>query len=83
MQTSTTTRTYGPATRSLVLALALLAICLQACATVAPYERERLAKEDMLLSRNADAAAGEEHASAYREGSSGAMGASGGGCGCN
>ena len=55
----------------------------QGCAAVAPYERERLAKPDMELGRNPDAAAGEEHATAYREGSSGAMGASGGGCGCN
>jgi len=53
------------------------------CATVAPYERERLAKPDMDMSRNADAKAGEEHATAYREGSSGGMGSSGGGCGCN
>jgi hypothetical protein len=53
------------------------------CATVAPYERERLAKPDMDTSRNADAKAGEEHATAYREGSSGGMGSSGGGCGCN
>lgn len=54
-----------------------------ACATVAPYERERLARPDMELGRNADARAGEEHATAYREGSSGGMGSSGGGCGCN
>jgi hypothetical protein len=54
-----------------------------ACATVAPYERERLARPDMELGRNADAKAGEEHATAYREGSSGGMGSSGGGCGCN
>ena len=54
-----------------------------ACATVAPYERERLARPDMELGRNADARAGEEHATAYREGSTGGMGSSGGGCGCN
>lgn len=54
-----------------------------ACATVAPYERERLARPDMEVGRNADAKAGEEHATAYREGSSGGMGSSGGGCGCN
>jgi len=83
MPPSTPSPTHGPRTPLFALALALLAFGLQACAAVAPYERERLAKEDMLLSRNADAAAGEEHASAYREGSSGAMGASGGGCGCN
>jgi len=54
-----------------------------ACATVAPYARERLARPDMEVGRNADAKAGEEHATAYREGSSGGMGSSGGGCGCN
>jgi hypothetical protein len=53
------------------------------CATVAPYERETLAREDMQLERNPDAMAGEQHAVNYREGSSGAVGASGGGCGCN
>jgi hypothetical protein len=37
----------------------------------------------MQLERNPDAAAGEQHATAYREGSSGAEGTSGGGCGCN
>jgi Domain of unknown function (DUF4266) len=58
-------------------------LILSACATVAPYERERLAKPDMDLGRNADARAGEEHATAYREGSSGGLGSSGGGCGCN
>jgi hypothetical protein len=53
------------------------------CSTVAPYERERLAQQDMILGRNPDAKAGEGHATAYREGSSGATGSSGGGCGCN
>jgi Domain of unknown function (DUF4266) len=53
------------------------------CATVAPYERERLTKPDMTLGGNGDANAGADHATAYREGSSGALGASGGGCGCN
>ena len=54
-----------------------------ACATVAPYERERLSQAGMLLERNPDVLAGEQHATEYREGSSGAVGASGGGCGCN
>jgi predicted component of type VI protein secretion system len=57
--------------------------CLSACSTVAPYERERLARRDMQLQRSADAAAGEQHANAYREGATGAEGTSGGGCGCN
>lgn len=59
------------------------ALALSACATVAPYERERLAKPDMVPGERADARAGAEHATAYREGSSGGLGASGGGCGCN
>lgn len=72
------------ARKSLVSGLcAALLLGLAGCATVAPYERERLAQPDMTLGRNADAKAGEEHATAYREGSSGAVGSSGGGCGCN
>jgi hypothetical protein len=53
------------------------------CARVAPYERETLARRDMQLGDNPDLAAGEEHAKAYREGSSGGGDAKGGGCGCN
>ncbi|MFI5306526.1 MAG: DUF4266 domain-containing protein [Polyangiales bacterium] len=63
--------------------LLLLALGCGACATVQPYQRETLARSDMQLERNGDLSAGEEHATAYREGSSGAVGASGGGCGCN
>jgi len=61
----------------------LTVLAASGCATVAPYERERLAQRDMQLDRNPDATAGEQHAAAYREGSTGAMGSSGGGCGCN
>jgi hypothetical protein len=61
----------------------LLLASLSACAAVAPYERERLASRDMQMQRNQDASAGEQHANAYREASSGAEGTSGGGCGCN
>jgi hypothetical protein len=68
--------------RALFLLLAFAGAA-QGCAAVAPYERERLARPDMELGRNPDATAGEEHATAYREGSTGAMGSSGGGCGCN
>lgn len=53
------------------------------CVAVQPYERERLARPDMELGRREEVVAGEEHATAYREGSTGAMGTSGGGCGCN
>lgn len=61
----------------------LIPIALSACATVAPYERETLARRDMALDQNPDASAGEHHATAYREGATGAEGTSGGGCGCN
>jgi len=66
--------------------LCLIAVALASlagCATVAPYERETLARRDMQLERNPDASAGAQHANAYREGASGAEGTSGGGCGCN
>jgi hypothetical protein len=66
-----------------IAVLSFVTLTTGACATVAPYERERLARPDMDVGRNSDAKAGEEHATAYREGSSGAMGSSGGGCGCN
>jgi hypothetical protein len=65
----------------------VFASCLSAafagCATVKPYERERLSRRDMRLERDRDVGAGQEHATAYREGTTGAVGASGGGCGCN
>jgi Domain of unknown function (DUF4266) len=65
------------------LILVSFVVSLAGCAAVAPYERERLASRDMQMQRNPDASAGEQHANAYREGSSGAEGTSGGGCGCN
>jgi len=64
-------------------AACVLCLALGGCATVAPYERERLASRDMELDRSPDLSVGKQHATAYREGSSGAEGASGGGCGCN
>jgi hypothetical protein len=75
----------GRHTRRLVTAvcLGLLSASVGACARVAPYERETLARRDMELGHHADLRAGEEHAVAYREGSSGGGQAKGGGCGCN
>ena len=61
----------------------LLLIALVGCTTIAPYQRERLARRDMQLDRPVDCAGGEEHATAFREASHGALGAPGGGCGCN
>lgn len=54
-----------------------------ACATVAPHERETLARRDMAADVSPELMAGAEHARAYREGSSGGGGVRAGGCGCN
>jgi hypothetical protein len=61
----------------------VVALALPGCARVAPYERGTLARRDMALGADGDVTAGEEHAIAYREGSSGGGSAQGGGCGCN
>jgi hypothetical protein len=66
-----------------LLVLVGLGLAADGCAAVAPYERETLARRDMELSGKAPLRAGEEHAQAYREGSSGGGDAKGGGCGCN
>jgi hypothetical protein len=50
---------------------------------VKPYEREHLADPIMALSRNPIAASYRDHVFETREGSHGATGAVGGGCGCN
>jgi len=65
-----------------VLGIALLPGLL-GCVRVQPWERERLAQPDMQMSLDADLSAGAEHAVEYREGSAGAFGGAGGGCGCN
>lgn len=60
-----------------------LGLLVSGCATVPPYERETLARRDMQFQQSSDASAGAAHATAYREGATGAEGSSGGGCGCN
>ena len=50
---------------------------------VKPYERERLADPIMQFSRNALPEKHFEHVRDVREGSRGATGVQGGGCGCN
>ena len=73
--------------RRALLALACLA-SLSGCAWklepwVKPYERERLADPIMKLSRDGLAEKHLEHVRDVREGSRGATGVQGGGCGCN
>lgn len=50
---------------------------------VKPYERERLADPLMQFSRGALIDKHREHVHLVREGSRGAVGVQGGGCGCN
>jgi hypothetical protein len=50
---------------------------------VKPYERERLADPIMQFSRDGLPAKHREHVHLVREGSRGATGVQGGGCGCN
>jgi Domain of unknown function (DUF4266) len=65
-----------------LLGCGLLAVS-AACANVAPYQRETLSRPDMALDAQSELLSAEEHARSYREGSSGAGRARGGGCGCN
>jgi hypothetical protein len=65
------------------LALLLVAGCTSVQPWVKPYEREHLADPIMALSRNAVSATYLDHMFETREGSHGATGAVGGGCGCN
>ncbi len=66
-----------------VTRLALVLLALASCARVSPYQREALARPDMQLGADGELDAGNEHAKAYREGSSGGGKAKAGGCGCN
>ena len=64
----------------------LLPLLLAGCTVepwVKPYERERLADPIMSLSRDALSDKHLEHTRDVREGSRGATGVQGGGCGCN
>jgi hypothetical protein len=66
--------------------LAAAALLLSACSIqpwVKPYERERLADPIMKFSRDPLADKHREHVFDVREGSHGATGVQGGGCGCN
>ena len=70
------------------LCLTAFAACamLQGCSTqpwVKPYERERLADPMMKFSRTAMGEKHFDHVREVREGSRGATGVQGGGCGCN
>lgn len=72
----------GLPVRLVLLALAFAAT-LSGCALVKPWERGILADGCMATSPDPEEAKLEQHFFAYREGSAGGSGDSGGGCGCN
>jgi hypothetical protein len=80
MMKKTLTRS-GDAALLLALAVALAGCSLQPW--VKPYERERLADPIMSFVRDPLSAKHFEHVREVREGSRGATGVQGGGCGCN
>jgi hypothetical protein len=69
-----------PALSLLLLALALGA---SGCASVKPWEREALAREDMAWEPDPQEAAIRAHVHFSKEASLGGGGTGGGGCGCN
>ena len=74
--------------RAALLRVSLIGLCLAqgACGIqpwVKPYERDRLADPIMSWNRDAISNAYLDHIYESREGSRGATGSTGGGCGCN
>ncbi|MBI2896516.1 MAG: DUF4266 domain-containing protein [Deltaproteobacteria bacterium] len=63
--------------------LLALGLTLGGCATVSPWERERLASRRMQLDPDPMAAELEQQTHDHREAASGGLGGAGGGCGCN
>ena len=66
----------------LILALVVTA-WLSGCVTVRPEEKEFLANPAMIFGSEGHTQAQEEHVLTNREGTYGAGGVTGGGCGCN
>jgi hypothetical protein len=62
---------------------ALLVLDTASCVTVRPEDKEFLAQPSMTFGSDGRTRAHDEHVFSNREGSFGAGGVSGGGCGCN
>jgi hypothetical protein len=72
--------------RRTVIALAAIVaglLCVPGCATVRPYERERLSSRIMTFDADAKALARRTKSLEAREGSTGGVGGAGGGCACS
>jgi hypothetical protein len=68
---------------ALFLASAAAVFDLAACSTVAPFEREHLARAAMDFESEGGETAFRAHVHDSREGATGGHGSTGGGCGCN
>ena len=68
---------------SLLVTLVLIGGCGNVEPWVKPYERDRLADPIMASDRDPVSSAYLHHVFEAREGARGALGSSGGGCGCN
>ncbi len=68
---------------ALIAAAGLMSCACSVQPWVKPYERDRLADPIMSWDRDANSAAYLDHIRESREGSRGASGSAGGGCGCN
>ena len=66
-----------------MIPIVVLVTAASACATTRPWERAILAKPVMQIDRDPTAVRLRESLLSYREGSTGALGARGGGCGCD
>jgi MYXO-CTERM domain-containing protein len=71
------------ALRRRCLPILLAALLAGGCATVKPWQREKLAKRKMQFGADPDERELDLHMQDAREGSSGGYGSAGGGCGCN
>jgi len=69
--------------RAVLRSVLLCALVFAACAPVPQYKRGGLARRHMAFQDDPDEVILENHLIDSREGSSGASGARGGGCGCN
>jgi hypothetical protein len=67
-----------------ILRLTVVAlVSLAGCVSVAPYEREALARPQSDITSEAQASEFRAHVHDSREGATGGLGSTGGGCGCN
>ena len=64
-------------------AAVLAALAIGGCATVAPYQRGYLARDDMALDANPGMMKALEKTYSAKEAASGGASVGGGGCGCN